>query len=321
MDLVLKNKYKIQNLSEGISLKESIDGIAYTMDVNIVETQNLKEIGILKGDSIQLYDYEFQSNNYIKTFDGVIWDINKSKKSKKINLSCKERTVYIEESEDEYIFTEGQTATQRAKQMCNDWGIPIGFFAETSTGLAKDVRRKEGIYGSMLKDLKETAQKGGSLYKYRMETKLNLFELGSNSIIWKLESIAEDIQEKSSLQGAISQVKVLGKNKKDEDKAPVIGTYSKNTEKYGTIQKILQDDKVTNTDEAKKKADAMFSSGDDSIKINCVRDINTIRAADKISLDGVYYYVTDIQHQLGSAGKMDMTVMTWEGVRKKFYGN
>lgn len=326
MELVLKNKYKIQNLNEGISLKESIDGIAYTMDVNLVETQELKDIGIAKGDSIHLYDYEFSTHvigqqSYTKVFDGIIWDINKSRKTKKITITGKERTFRIEESEDEYIFPEGETALQHAVKLCNDWGIPLGLMKDPGIGLAKAVHRKETIFGIMLKDLKETAQKGGSLYKYRMEDKLNLFELRTNHTIWKMESIADDIQEKSSLQGAITQVKVLGKNEKDEDKAPVIGTYSKDTDKYGTIQKILQDDKVTNNDEAKKKADTMFSSGEDNIKINCVKDINTIRAGDKISLDGVYYYVTDITHNLGSVGKMDMTVMSWEGVKKKFYGD
>lgn len=326
MELVIKNKYKIQNLNEGISLKESIDSIAYTMDVNQIETQELKDIGLNKGDSIQLYDYEFSTHvigqrNYTKIFDGIIWDMNKSRKNKKANLTCKERTVYIEESEDEYVFPEGQTALQHTTQLCKDWGIPLGLLKDPGIGLAKAVHRKETIFGIMLKDLKETAQKGGSLYKYRMENKLNLFELGTNSTVWKLESIADDIQEKSSLQGAVTQVKVLGKNEKDEDKTPVIGTYSKDTDKYGTIQKILQDDKVTNADEAKKKADTMFNVGEDSIKINCVKDINIIRAGDRISLDGVYYYVTDISHQLGNVGKMDMTVMTWEGVRKKFYGD
>lgn len=322
MELVLKNKYKIQNLSENISLKESIDGIAYTMDINLVESKQLKDIGINKGDSIKLYDYEFDSDsNLIKIFDGVIWDINKSRKTKKINLMCKERTIYIEQSEDEYIFSEGQTALQHTKKLCSDWGIPLGVLENTKVGLAKAVYRKETIFGIMRKDLKETAQKGGSLYKYRMRDKLDLFEIGSNNAVWKLESITDDIQEKNSLQGAVTKVKVLGKQNKDESKSPVIGTYSKDTDKYGTIQKIIQDEKIKNYNDAKNKAETMFNNGEDSIKINCVKDINTIRAGDKISLNGVYYYVTDIEHQLGSTRKMNMTTMSWEGVKKKFYGD
>ena len=68
MDLVLKNKYKIQILSESVTLKEAIDGIAYTLNISLIETGELKNIGIAKGDSIELYDYLFGSNNYEQIF-------------------------------------------------------------------------------------------------------------------------------------------------------------------------------------------------------------------------------------------------------------
>ncbi|WP_315081237.1 XkdQ [uncultured Clostridium sp.] len=210
IELVLKNKYKIQLLSEQGTLKESIDSIAYTLNLTLVETDELKNIGLVKGDSIQLYDYMLNSNEYKKIFDGTVRDINGSRKNKKLSIICRERTVTIEESEDEYLWKDGQTATQRAKIICNDWGIPIGSFSETSIGLAKDLR-KESLFSTMKKDLKETAQKGGSLYKFRMSESLDLVELESNSMVYKLDSIAEDVQSKSSLNGAVTQVKVLGK--------------------------------------------------------------------------------------------------------------
>lgn len=134
----------------------------------------------------------------------------------KITLTCKERTIYIEESEDEYLFGES-TATQRIIKYCRDWGIPTASLVNTRTKLAKAVYRSESILGMMLKDLKETAQKGGNLYKLRMLDKLNIVQLGSNKTVWKLESIAEDINEKSSLDGMITQVKILGKQEENKN--------------------------------------------------------------------------------------------------------
>ena len=81
--LYLKNKYKIQLLSEAVSLKEAIDGIAYTLDVSLVETDELKNIGITKGDSIELYDYAYDNGSYSRIFCGIIWDTDKDKKNKK----------------------------------------------------------------------------------------------------------------------------------------------------------------------------------------------------------------------------------------------
>lgn len=335
MELVLKNKYKIQLFSEEATLKESIDSIAYTLNLSLIETDELKNIALAKGDSIKLYDYMFNSNEYKKIFDGTIRDISGSKKNKKLSIICRERTMTIEESEDEYLWKDGQTATQRAKIICNDWGIPIGHFSETSIGLAKDLR-KESLFGMMKKDLKETTQKGGSLYKYRMSESLDLIELGSNSIVYKLDSIVNDIQQKSSLNGAVTQVKVLGKeetkkNTKETKKSdnneekelilsPILGVFKKDTDKYGTIQKLAQDEKIDDYSKAKNKADTLFSSGEDSISLPCIKDINTIRAGDKVSLYNVFYYVTDITHELGTGGKMDLTLMSWKGVKTKFYG-
>lgn len=319
MELILRNKYKITLTAESGTLKESIDGIAYTLNLSLINTDEFERLGISKGHSIELYDYAFNTKNKIRIFSGVVWDINKSKKTKKMSLTCKERTVYIEESEDEFLCLNGQTATQRANLLCKEWNIPIGSFANTKVGLTKD-RRKESIYSMMWKDLKETAQKGGELYKFRMETKLNLIKLGSNSVVYKLDNILDDVQNKSSLSGAVTQVKVLGKNDKDDTKSPVVGVFKRGTESYGTIQKVIQDDKIQNYANAQSKANTLFNNGEDSIDISCVEDINILRVGDVASLYGVKYYVTDITHTLGGKGSMDLTLMSWEGVKKKFYG-
>lgn len=344
MDLILKNKYKIQLLSESVTLKDVLDGIAYTLDITLVETNELKNIGIVKGDSIELFDYEFGSGNYAQIFSGIIWDINKSKKTKKISITGKERTVYIEESEDEMLWSEGQTLTQRMTIIANKWNIPIGIKPDTKIGLSKD-KRKESLYSMLKKDIKETAQKGGEMYRIRMDVKLDLLELGSNDHIYILDNIIEDLDEKDSLQGAITQVKVLGKEetkkkskkKTDSEKdkttksnssneeekelilSPVIGVFKKDTETYGTIQKIVDDNKVDDYAKAKSKADCLFSNGETSKTLKCCKDINTLHAGNTVSVYGEILYITELTHNLGSGGKMNLTVMKKEDVRRKFY--
>lgn len=318
MNIILNDKYEIKNVSEGVSFNEAIDSIAYTATVKLVETDEVKNIGIKKGDKIKIKDISFETKKEITIFNGVIWDVNTSKKNKKIDLNCKERTVYIEESEDEYLFGEG-TATTRIKKYCSDWGIPVGNVADTKVKLADAVYRKETILGMMLKDLKETAKKGGDLYKLRMLDKLDLVKVGSNSTVWKLETITEDIKYKSSLDGVVTRVKVLGKNENDNGKSPVIGTYSKNTDKYGTIQKIVQDENVTNSSQASTYANNLFNTGEESVSVSCAVDINTIRSADKVSLNGAIYYVMDITHNKNSISKMTMNLGTLEFIRRKYF--
>ncbi|MFV3014111.1 XkdQ [Clostridium botulinum] len=314
--IILRNKYKIESLSEGIQLSEAIDGIAYTANINLVETEELKKLGIAKGHSIEIYDIDFETKKNKQVFKGVIWDIDKSRKSKRITMTCKERTIYIEESEDEYLFGEG-TATQRIIKYCRDWGIPTASLVNTKTKLVKAVYRSESILGMMLKDLKETAQKGGSLYKLRMLDKLNIIQLGSNKTVWRLETVAEDINEKSSLEGMITQVKILGKQEENK-KTPITGIYKKDTSKYGTIQKLVQDEKIKSGAEAKKRADALFNTGEETVRVSGI-DINSIRAGDNVSLNGKILYVIDVTHNLGSAGRMDLTLSGLDYIRRKFY--
>lgn len=323
MDLVLKNKYKIEGLSLSGSLKESIDTISYTMNFEILKNYALaNKIGLTKGDSIEFYDKGFWSKENKKIFSGVIWTINESDKTMRISLECKERTVYLEESEDELLLYDGHTATQRATNICNDWSIPIGNFADTGIGLSKD-RRKNSLYTMMWSDLKETAQKGGKLYCYRMGTSLDLIELGTNEVIYKLDGIIDDPSRKNTLDGVVTQVKVLGENKSKEESpeiSPIVGVFKQGTDDYGTIQKIVQDSKVTDYATGQDKANSMFSTGEDTWTFKCVKDIPDIRAGDKVSLYDKFYYVTEITHNLGDADSMTMNAMsTLDDIRRKFY--
>lgn len=320
--IIFKEKYKVENLIEKIILNESIDGTAYTATIDMVETEELKKLGVVKGSPIEIWDTDFQTKKQVLIFKGMAWEVNRNRKAKRVTLSCKERTIYLEQSEDEYLLPAGQTATQRAIQYCKDWSIPQGTLTGTAILLSKAFYKSNTIFDMMLKDLKETAQKGGKLFKFRMSSgKLDIVELGSNKTVWKLETLAEDIDEISSLDGMITQVKVLGKEVENK-KTPIIGVYKNNLNiyKYGAVQKLVQDDKIKNADEAKKKAVTLLNAGKETITVTAI-DINTIRAGDKVSLNGVILYVIDVTHNLGSVGRMSLNLGTLDYIRKEFYSD
>ncbi|HBG5552943.1 TPA: XkdQ, partial [Clostridioides difficile] len=208
MKIILNGKYDIANFNEGITLSEAIDGVAYKMDVSLIEPKQLQDIGIKKGDKIVLIDIAYESKKEETIFDGVVWEARRSEKSKKLTLSCRERTVYMEESEEQYLFKEN-TATQRIEYYCKQWNIPYYNLANTGKKLAK-VIHKTNILDMIKKDLKETASKGGDLFRVRMDNKLKLFKLGTNANVYKLDSILEDANFTSSFNDAVTSVKVLG---------------------------------------------------------------------------------------------------------------
>ena len=312
--VILNNTQKLDNLKLEISLSETIDSIAYTADIKIVIPAALK---VMEGDPIEIIKNRDPGKG--RVFKGIIWDKNTDLKHNKVgSLECKERTIYIEESEDEYLFKAGTTATQRAQQMCGDWGVPMGSFENTGIALAKAPPKIGTIYGMMLEDLKETAQKGGGLFKYQMKNKLDLIKIGSNKVVHDVSGILENINQTGSLNGVVTKVKVLGK-KEDDKKSPVSGIFTKGTD-IGVFQRVIQDEKVEDPGVAKAKAEALFSKGERSISVSGI-DIPEIRAGDKVKLNGFYAYVTSVTHRLGEPGRMDLVLESLANIRRKYYAS
>lgn len=317
--LVLRGNIKLDNLKTEITLSESIDSIAYTANVRFVIPDKIaKDFKLSQGDSIEIIKNENPGKGTV--FKGVVWQKATDTKNNKIaNLTCKERTIYIEKSEDEYLFQEGTTATQRAKQMCGDWGIPIGSFADTQVALSKAPPKIKTIYGMMLDDLKETAEKGGNLFRYRMQNKLDLIQIGTNKTVYDISKCLDNLGQVGTLEGAVSKVKVLGK-KEEGTKSPVIGSFEKGVDKIGTLQKVIQDEKIQDVGTAKSKAEALFSSGEGQITTNGL-SIPAIRAGDKVKLNGFYIYVSTVTHKLGDPGSMDLVLESLEQIRRKYYAS
>lgn len=316
--IILNGQYDITDLNEGVTLSESIDGIAYTANIRLASTGELEKLRPDVMNTIEVIEPNFETKKDETIFSGIVWDIIDSRQKRGMyTLVGKERTIYLEESEDEYLLPAGQTATQRIKRYCNDWGIPIGSIANTGTALSKAVYRQQPILDMMLSDIKETAQKGGRLYKLRMQGKLDLVEIGSNKTIWELQSVTEEKSKKRTMSGAVTQVKVLGKAE-DDKRSPIIGIYKKDTDKYGTLQKIVSDDKVKSASQGKAKARSMFMGASETVNIRGI-DINTIRAGDKVILDGTILYVIDITHELGRPGKMSLSLGSLDHIKRRFY--
>ena len=174
----------------------------------------------------------------------------------------------------------------------------------------------------MQDQLKETAEKDGKLYTIRMQPDgLELFEIGSNKDPWVFEFPVNlvSVSQKQTLDGAVTKVKVLGKGSKGE-LPPVESETSADTDKYGTIQKVVQYKKGTDADTTSKKANNMLGGIQETVTVESI-DINTIRNGDKVLVEGWPdgLYVISVRHTCGSPGKMQMELASLEYIKRKFY--
>ncbi|MGO4268523.1 phage portal protein [Paenibacillus sp. TAF58] len=325
-DIWLDDRYTLQDVIDDLTLEEALDEISYRAQATLVATPDFPSVA--PGQSIRVRGVPYgaaQQGDLLHP--AIIWQCENSyERMDRLILTIYDRTIYMAKSDDEYYFPAGTTASERIRKYASDWNIQIDSLPSTGITLAKAMYRAESIYGMMMKDLKETAKKGGPMFRPRMtENGLTLFEIGSNSVVWSLEPSenVQSIMQKRTLEGAVTKVKILGaKEAGDQAAAQVLAVEERDSATLGTLQKIVLDSSYQSVGEAKEAAKAMLSGIQETISVTSI-DINTIRAGDKVDLagSGMELIAMSVRHELGSPGKMVLELGSPDLVRRRYYMN
>lgn len=318
-EVILAEKYDLTDLVEELSIEESLEEIACRASIQLAVTADLPVIA--PGQGIRISGTPYGSTGKADLLNpGVIWECSSTNNgSKRLSLTVYDKTIYLAKSEDERLLAAGQTASQRLRAYAKDWNIPIGTLPDTRISLARSVKRSQSIFSMMQEDLRETADKGGDMYRPRMSAKgLELVRIGGNSTVWELE-LLEEVTQLRTLEGAVTQVKVLGNSASDESLSPVLALVKGETEKYGTLQKVIQDCKIETAAQAKEAARNALLGMQETFTVTAP-DINTIRAGDKVTLNGMGLIVTSVNHRLGTTGHMELELAAEPKVRRDWCG-
>ncbi|MBO9606608.1 MAG: phage portal protein [Paenibacillaceae bacterium] len=328
-EIVLQNSIYLRELAARVTLEDSLDEIACRANIELVGNEDLRELS--PGQEIRISGTPFGGTNMAYLLHpGVVWEAARSRRGiERQEITVYEKTIYLAKSEDEYLFPAGQSASQRLKQYASDWQLPVADIADTEIPLAKAVYRSQSIYSMMMADLKETAMKGGDMFRVRMsENGIRLIRLGSNEQVWMLEDggNVEESETKQTLEGVVTQVKVLGVREQNDGWSeaenelplPVVAVEKGDTASYGTLQKVMQMDKQQTTAEAVKAARGMISGVKESMSVTAI-DINTLRAGDLVQVNGAKLLVVSVRHEFGTPGHMQLELSSAEEVRRKYY--
>lgn len=320
-EVVLSDTYYLRELVQSITLEDNLSEISYCASVKmVVIPEGFPQLS--PGQEIRISGAHFDSNIMAYLLHpGIVWEAESNNRGlKHFSVTIYDKTIYLSRSEDEYLFPAGQTATQRLMKYVGDWKIPIGQLEDTKIPLAKALYRPKSILQMIMSDLKETATNGGDMYRPRMTSDgLQLIKVGGNEIIWVLEedqNISE-ITQRRTLEGAVTRVKVLGKQPQDT-RSPVLAIVEGEVSKYGALQRVYQDEKLTNVGLATQAGKRLLSGEQETFTVQCI-DINTIRAGDMVSLNDMDLIVCSVKHELGSPGQMTMELASSDYVRRRFY--
>ncbi|WP_276355419.1 XkdQ/YqbQ family protein [Cohnella caldifontis] len=315
-EIVLAGKHDISDFVEEITLEESLDEIACRANIRLLAANGLPSIA--PGQEIRLSDLQGSKRDHL-LHPGVVWECRSDNGgTKHLEVTAYDRSIYLAKSEDEKLMPAGQTASQRLRAYAKEWNIPVGSVADTEIKLSRNIKRAQSIMSMILEDLRETADKGGGLFRVRMTPEgVGLVKLGSNAETWELAT-PEQVSQTRTLEGAVTQVKVLGASPGENKLSPVLAIVRKDTDKYGTLQKVVDDCKIETPGQAKAAANKLLLGLQESFAVTAP-DIRTIRAGDLVRLNGIALLVTRVTHRLGEPGHMDLELAAAEKVRRDYF--
>ncbi|MDO3408553.1 phage portal protein [Saccharibacillus sp. CPCC 101409] len=322
--VIVQGGTDITPMVETISMRDALDQIAYQASIRLAVSSTQSVPVLTPGTDIRVSGLPFGKNEWVPLLNpGVIWEAESTNSgTKRISLTVYDRMIYLEKSEDEYLFPKDQTATQRLQKYAKDWGIRLADDpTDTKTKLGKAVYRSQTIFSMLFADLKETSKSGGEMYHPRMTNRgLELFKLGSNTKVHELDRLI-DVAQMRTLEGAVTKVKVLADAESSSGKevpSKILTVEEKGTKELGTLQKVVSDDQVKSAKAAKKLAESYLTGIQETFTVTAP-DINTIRAGDAVRLGGMKLLVTSASHDLGNPGTMTLELATEESVKRRFY--
>ncbi|MEK4109825.1 hypothetical protein ABIC86_004358 [Paenibacillus sp. DS2363] len=322
--VIVDDKYDITKLVETITLKDSLDQIAYQANIRLAVSASSGLPSISPGMAVRISGVPFGEKSMVHLLHpAVIWEVESSNSgTKRLSLTVYDRMIYLEKSEDEFLLPKDQTATQRLKTYAKEWKIPYATLPETKTKLGKAVYRSQTIFSMMFADLKETAKSGGEMYHPRMTPGgLQLFQVGSNAKVYELDRLI-DITQMRTLEGAVTKVKVMAASESPSGKevpSKVLAIEQDRAEELGTLQKLVEDDQVKSTTAAKKLAKSHLTGIQETFTISAP-DVNTIRAGDAVLLKGLKLIVMSVSRDLSAGpGTMTLELGTAELVKRRYY--
>lgn len=322
--VIVDDKYDITKLVETITLKDSLDQIAYQANIRLAVSASSGLPLISPGMVVRISGVPFGEKSMVHLLHpAVIWEVESSNSgTKRLSLTVYDRMIYLEKSEDEFLLPKDQTATQRLKTYAKEWKIPYASLPDTKTKLGKAVYRSQTIFSMMFADLKETAKSGGEMYHPRMTPGgLQLFQVGSNTKVYELDRLI-DLTQMRTLEGAVTKVKVMAASESPSGKevpSKVLAIEQNGVEELGTLQKLVEDDQVKSTTAAKKLAKSHLTGIQETFTISAP-DVNTIRAGDAVLLKGLKLIVMSVSRDLSAGpGTMTLELGTAELVKRRYY--
>lgn len=307
--IITKNntKYNVTGAITKLQLKENDGEIAQHAEITLVNVEvNGSYLSGLINVRDRVYIYANDGEKTEEVFRGYVFTRPySSSRKKELTLDCYDNLIYFQESEDYQYFSAGYSTKSVCGSICEKWGIKLVYNFESITHPKLPLRGT--LADIFLTDLlAEVKKKTGKKSVMRsIQDVVHIDHVGANTTIYKLyrgkDGTVTDTNSEITMKGMITKVIILGKED-DNERAAVEDTVSKNTDIYGTLQKILSSSSGTNLAEVKTEATELIEENSvpkEKFRVTAV-DIPWIHKGDKVyvfagDMSG-YFIVLSITH-------------------------
>lgn len=248
---------KKYNVTPAVSSMERVEAKGEIAQRVNLELHNVLVDGVWLSSILQpvnrVFVYADDGSKQDEVFRGFLWDRNykSSTDAHRLKVTAFDNLIYLQESEDTFYFPPRKSTEEIISEICKEWGIKLEYTYYNVTNGKMPVTGK--LYDILTTDiLDETERQVGYYYSIISDKDTMIVRTaGSNVDTYKFV-VGENVSSTSStwtMEGVVTQVVVVGKADEDE-REPVELTQSRNTEKYGTLQKIHHRDEDTAYHEA-----------------------------------------------------------------------
>ena len=302
----------ISNFIGDVKVSGAFKESARTLDFKLLKAdvdKTLPSFDVELGSAISFYEKPNNQDSYIKFFEGVVWSKTVRDNIIDMDISCYDKSIYLNKNQAEtQVFTK-KSADQVASQIIGELGLKAGKLAPTGTD-DYNLRDKTG-YDAIMEAYEKDSKKTGKVYKLvDIDGFINVFEAGEMVDI-VLEELNEpipgkllDTSFKESMDEVVNEVKALEDEKKDEKKDA--GEDSGSQERYGKLQKVLKGDS--------SELAGLMQGAKKEVDVKCIGDWSMVSGKSitlKSSIISGKFYIESDSHSLNdSVHTVDMKLVS-----------
>ena len=286
-------KYNVSPALVGIEMSDQKKQIAQSAKVELMNIRvgnswlsNLINVR----DRVFIYANDGTMNDEV--FRGYVWTrgYTSALTDRTIELKCYDNLIYFQESDDSEYFPTAKSTEDILGTFCFKWGIPLKYEYPSILHSKLALRGKlSDIFTSDVLDLVKD-RKGKDYVILSIKDTMHVREIGTNSTVHTIEAGKNAVKTSRvcTMDGMITKVIILGKADED-DRQPLESEVwdTSKTNKYGTLQAILDRDENTTLKDAQEEAHNIIRENGSpkwEYEVKC-RDIPWIRKGDKVHVN------------------------------------